>query len=76
MILYTIMPNDWIFPPEQDYSNPLENFYYKGVLVTAERTLPSCYRVIKISSTNPNDYLSSEFQPGSYIDVANFEYIP
>ena len=67
MILYTITPHEWIFPAVQESWPQAENFYYKGVLVTAELTENQRYRIIKIDSTNPYDYLNDEFQPGSYL---------
>ncbi|MGM9924074.1 MAG: YlzJ-like family protein [Bacillus sp. (in: firmicutes)] len=68
MTLYTIIPNEWVLQHGQEFSQEQENFYYKGILVTAERVLPFRYRIIKITSTDPNDYLMDEFQPGSYIE--------
>lgn len=67
MILYTIMPSEWVFPPQEEFASEIENFNYHGVLVTAEKSPPYGYRIIKITSTNPNDYLSENLQPGSYI---------
>lgn len=75
MTLYTIMPNEWVLQNEKEFSYPQENFYYKGVLVTALRVLPYRYRIVGITSTNPYDYLSEEFQPGSYINSEFFEQI-
>ncbi|WP_019242246.1 MULTISPECIES: YlzJ-like family protein [Bacillus] len=74
MILYTIMPQESVFPADENSYNQYESFYYKGVLVTAERTSTSRYRIVQISSTDPNDYLNSEFQPGSCIVASNFEF--
>lgn len=67
MILYTITPHEWIFPAVQESAPQVENFYYKGVLVTAERTENQGYRIIKIDSTNPFDYLNDEFRPGTHL---------
>lgn len=75
MTLYTIMPNEWVFQNEKEFPHPQENFYYKGVMVTAERVTPYRYRIVGINSTDPNDYLNSEFQPGSYINSEFFEQI-
>lgn len=76
MILYTIMPHELIYPPQtMNEENIEESFYYKGILVTAERTSPSQYRILKITSTNPNDYLNGELQPGSYIDFQHFQIL-
>ncbi|MGM9928803.1 MAG: YlzJ-like family protein [Bacillus sp. (in: firmicutes)] len=73
MIIYTIMPHEYIYAqqnPDKDYLE--ESFYYKGILVTAERTSPYQYRIIKITSTNPDDYLINDIQPGKYIDFLHF----
>lgn len=69
MILYTIMPNEWVFPVEEGNESPQMNFYYNGVIVTAERDMSNVYKIVKITSTNPNDYLSADLQPGSIINV-------
>ncbi|MGN1400387.1 MAG: YlzJ-like family protein [Bacillus sp. (in: firmicutes)] len=67
MILYTTTPPELIFSHGQDNGEIIENFYYKGVLVTAEKCSMSRYRVLSISSTDPSDYLNEELQPGSYL---------
>ncbi|MEH6940445.1 YlzJ-like family protein [Bacillus sp. JJ722] len=75
MTLYTIMPNEWVLQNEKELPYTQENFYYKGVLVTAQRVLPYRYQILGIISTNPNDYLNEEFQPGRYINSEFFEQI-
>ncbi len=76
MILYTIVPYENIYPINPTAEEQMEeNFYYKGVLVTAQRTSPAQYRIIKITSTNPNDFLKSELQPGSYIELPHFQML-
>ena len=69
MTLYTIVPYELIFPVEESFNLQQENVYYQGVLVTVERVLPHRYKIISISSTDPNDYLKDELSPGKFIDL-------
>lgn len=75
MILYTIVPYEWIFEAEQEFSNNQENFYYKGINVTVERLDLNRYKIVGISSTDPKDYLIDEIQPGKVIEVPLFQGI-
>jgi len=73
LIIYTIVPHELIFDREQDFTSNQENFYYNGILVTAERMTPNRYKIVSIWSTDPNDYLNIEMQPGKMIEIPLFQ---
>ena len=64
MTLWTVMPPEAIFPaehPEPAY----EEAEFSGVKMLVEKISPEQCRIVRLLSTNPQDYLRSELQPGS-----------
>lgn len=73
MILYTIYDPNVIFKP-QSFSEKQANASYlelnfDGITVQVSQTNNKDYRVERIISTNPSDYLNPRFQPGSIIEA-------
>lgn len=66
MILYTMMPQELIFPEDANVWNKIEMLNVKGVPVLAEQ-LDEGYRITRILSSNPFDYLNPELAPGNVI---------
>lgn len=67
MILYTMMPQELIFPTqEQDFAEP-RLVSYQGVPLMVERTEDHSYRVIRVMSTDPKHFLNESYSPGSKI---------
>ncbi|MDU2066152.1 MAG: YlzJ-like family protein [Sporomusaceae bacterium] len=63
MILWTIMPPEAVFPeanPEHGY----KQMRYLGCNIFAEELSVSKYRLVRLLSTDPADYLRPELQPG------------
>ncbi|WP_050614834.1 YlzJ-like family protein [Bacillus testis] len=75
MTIYTILPNEWVFAGRQESSAPQANVYYKGVRMTVEKTAEFQFSIVQLHSTDPNDYLNEEFQPGAAIDIRHVELI-
>lgn len=75
MILYTIVPYEMIYEAEQEFNHNQENVYYNGVLLTMERLSLNRYKIVSILSTDPNDYLKDEIQPGKVIEIPLFQGI-
>lgn len=65
MILHTIVCHEQIFPNENE--SQYESRTQNGVPVIVERAEDK-YRIVRIMSTNPNDFLKAELSPGTYIE--------
>ncbi|MEG6585480.1 YlzJ-like family protein [Dendrosporobacter sp. 1207_IL3150] len=71
MILWTVMPLEAVFPPD-DFSPNYEEVDYEGIRLIVEKTSNEQCRIIRLLSTNPHDFLRNEIQPGM---VINFKQI-
>jgi hypothetical protein len=63
MILWTIMPLELVFGQE-DVSNSYEEVEYDGIKMMVERMSANQCRIVRILSTDPQDYLRGPIQPG------------
>jgi hypothetical protein len=71
MILYTMMPQDLVFPPEeQNQSAGQMMVNYKGVPVLAEQVDAMNYQIIRVMSTDPSHYLNTDCTPGTKISLS------
>jgi hypothetical protein len=70
MILYTMMPYEQIFPPNEESSVNEVMISYNGIPLLAEWTENHEYRVIRIVSTDPNHYINPSCMPGSKISLS------
>jgi hypothetical protein len=71
MILYTMMPQELIYPVEnQEYGQQLM-IQYDGIPLLVEQTSDNCYQVLRIMSSDPNHYLDSRCCPGAKISFFN-----
>ena len=64
MVLYTPLTHEEIFPYEQTKEEVLQ---YNGKMVYAMKTETGEMRLIRLMSTNPQDYLNSSLQPGAIL---------
>lgn len=72
MLLWTIVPPDSIFPAEN--FNPVYNeTRYHGIPMLVERVSPQQCQIVRLLSTDPQDYLRQDLQPGQLID---FQQLP
>ncbi|GKU82533.1 YlzJ-like family protein [Niallia sp. NCCP-28] len=69
MIMYTMMPEELIFPIHQDIYEKQRVINYNGIPLLVELNQPHQYEVIRILSTDPNHYLHSPIQPGTKLNV-------
>ncbi|KAB7708104.1 ribonuclease [Bacillus aerolatus] len=67
MILYTVMPQEYIFP-QSEQANNLELVTWNGIPLFAEREEHQ-YKVIRVISTNPAHYLNQQVAPGQFISL-------
>lgn len=71
MILYTMMPQELVYPPEeQKQSTGQMMVNYKGVPVLAEQVDAMNYQIIRVMSTDPSHYLNSDNAPGTKISLS------
>jgi hypothetical protein len=70
MILYTPMPLELVLEGLEDNATPLEfqEIEYKGItmLVSPEKQM---YRIQRVISTDPQDYINPDLQPGNLIKL-------
>jgi hypothetical protein len=67
MILYTMMPQEMIYPTsEEEYGRQLL-ISYQGVPLLVEPTTDRSYQVIRIVSTDPQHFLNETLLPGTKI---------
>lgn len=67
-ILYTNIPREIIMKDssrEEQFN--FQDIEYKGIQMQVEPLGWNKFRVVRLYSTNPNDYLTSTIQPGSII---------
>lgn len=71
MILYTMMPQELIYPTnEMDYGNQML-IQYNGVPLLVEQTDDYMYQVVRVMSSDPNHYLETSCYPGTKISLFN-----
>ncbi|WP_067730045.1 YlzJ-like family protein [Oceanobacillus damuensis] len=64
MILYTPMAYNDIFPTEMENYTNIESVSYKGRTIYAEKKPDGSYQIQQLLSSDPNDFLNTEFSPG------------
>lgn len=67
MILYTMMPQELIFPAQEQAEQQMQLVTYQGVPLMVEKTEEMNYRVVRLVSTDPMHYLDERFSPGTKI---------
>ncbi|WP_018660165.1 YlzJ-like family protein [Heyndrickxia acidiproducens] len=71
MILYTLMPQELIFPEDPAVYSKFEAVQYQGVPILAEQ-MEEGYRIVRILSSNPYDFLHPDLAPGNVISHSGF----
>ena len=67
MTLWTIVPIEDIYL--QDYVPQYEEMDYAGTKLLVEKNEDGRYKVSRILSSNPADFLRSELQPGCFLEM-------
>jgi hypothetical protein len=73
MILYTMMPQELIFPTETETFTNQHSVTYQGISLLVEVVDGQNVQVVRILSSDPQHFLNSEICPGSKISNANLE---
>lgn len=73
MILYTPLPLELVL---EGFDQPREYREIKidGVTMVVEKINDHQSRIVRLISTNPNDFLSPKYQPGSIISLEPASY--
>ncbi len=71
MILYTMMPNELIFPYEPEAESKQQMITYQGIPLLVELADQQHVQVIRILSSDPQHYMNEQICPGSKISFAN-----
>lgn len=64
MVLYTPLSYDDIFPSEND---ELQLITFMGKSLYVKKNEQNQLEVVQLLSTNPNDFLQRQFQPGTIV---------
>ncbi|WP_425060923.1 hypothetical protein SCACP_16840 [Sporomusa carbonis] len=67
MILWTIVPEEAIFVNQNQSIAAYEEIEYSGQKVLVEKVSAKEFRVVRLLTTNPSDYLRNDLQPGTII---------
>ncbi|MGE8204023.1 YlzJ-like family protein [Heyndrickxia sp. NPDC080065] len=66
MILYTIIPHDLVFPIDSSEFSNYKEIMYNGIPILVEQ-MENNYRVVRVLSSNPVDFLRGDITPGQMI---------
>ena len=68
MILHTIVPPELIFPVGEESFSIQQHHSWNGIPLIVEQS-GQMYKVIRVMSSDPADYLRSEIHPGALIEM-------
>lgn len=67
MILYTMMPQELIFPADLHVTNKLTSVNINGIPLLVSQANNGGYEIVRLLSSDPQHYLESRFMPGAKI---------
>ncbi|WP_226674147.1 YlzJ-like family protein [Rossellomorea aquimaris] len=67
MILYTVVPNDLVFPTEASEFSGQMMMDYQGIPILVQQEEHK-YRIIRVMSSDPAHYLNEQICPGEFIN--------
>ncbi|OIK11090.1 ribonuclease [Bacillus sp. MUM 116] len=73
MILYTMMPNELIFPSDTEAFSKQQMITYQGVPLLVDVTDQQNVQVVRVLSSDPQHFLDERFCPGAKISFATTE---
>jgi len=73
MILYTMMPQELIFPSEQESYQQQKMITYEGIPLLVEQMDPNNVQVVRILSSDPQHFLDERVCPGAKISFGVHE---
>lgn len=69
MILYTMMPQEFIFPDDQEAFSKQQTIIYNGVPLLVEQIDVQTLQVVRLLSSNPQHFLDVRYSPGAKISL-------
>ncbi|WP_096199418.1 YlzJ-like family protein [Bacillus sp. FJAT-45350] len=69
MILYTTVPQELIYPEQEESFAKQQTIEIAGGLLVVEAVSESEYKVIRLISSDPMQYLNSSYSPGAVIPM-------
>ncbi len=67
MILWTIVPEEVVYADPNQTNPTYEEIEYAGQKIMAQKISQSEFRVVRLLTTDPSNYLRNELQPGTVI---------
>lgn len=67
MILWTILPLEMVFAEANSQPPTFDEIEYAGRTVMVEKIGADNMKVVRVITTDPQDYLRPEFQPGTVL---------
>ncbi|QSZ28266.1 YlzJ-like family protein [Aceticella autotrophica] len=68
-MLYTVIPYELIFEKRDDINNNYFETVIENKHLLLEEISKNCFKIIRLYSTNPCDYLDIKFNPGTIINT-------
>jgi hypothetical protein len=69
MILYTIMPQELVYPTRDEEYQRQKMVKVNGVSMLVQDNGSMGYEIIRLFSTDPQHYLQEQYSPGSRIQI-------
>ncbi|MNI29311.1 hypothetical protein D3C73_831260 [compost metagenome] len=69
MTVYSVIPDDIVFAGIDDYSPHYMDIEVGGCTMQIESISPTEAKVVRLLSTNPQDYLNPAYMPGTIISL-------
>lgn len=72
MILYTVLPDESVMEDENEFDEYLNSqrfIEYDGRHLIIEPISEQEWKIVRLISSNPQDYLNEHFQPGKAIPI-------
>ncbi|MFC0043614.1 YlzJ-like family protein [Metabacillus iocasae] len=63
------MPQEHIFPMESTAYENQQTIEYNGISFVVMENAQKQYQIVRMLSTNPQDYLNSEYIPGQILSL-------
>ncbi|MFC3882515.1 YlzJ-like family protein [Bacillus songklensis] len=70
MILYTMMPQELVFPMDMSIYGKQKVIDINGLSMIVMENDQKQYEVVRLLSTNPQDYLNNRYYPGQIINAS------
>lgn len=70
MIIYSTLSMEEIFPDPSTETTNRAYLSINGKQVYAEQLADGSYQLLQLLSTDPQDFLNNDYQPGAYVSLS------